>query len=227
MQPYIFPYIGYFQLIKATDVFVFYNDTNFKVRGWINRNRILCNNNEYVFTIGCEKISQNKRICDTKLHFKKKQKKKLLDTIYLNYKKAPYFEPIYDIFYKTINSDVTFIDELAISSVKNICQFLALKKTFKISKNLYSNDNLKGENRLIDICTKEKISKYINLIGGQDIYDKEYFLEKGIELSFLKSNPLSYVQFKSPFIPFLSIIDVLMFNNKHQTISFLNQYKLI
>ena len=227
MQPYIFPYIGYFQLIKTTDIFVFYNDVNFIVRGWINRNRILNNNNEYFFTIGCEKISQNKRICDTKLHFKQKQKTKLLNTIYHNYSKAPFFEPVYNIFKETINSSVDFIADLAISSVKNICQFLSIKTVFKSSENLYGNHDLRGPDRLIDICLKENKSVYINLIGAKNIYNKEYFIQRGIELKFLKSNLFSYSQFKSPFIPMLSIIDVLMFNGRDKTNMFLSKYELI
>ncbi len=227
MQPYIFPYIGYFQLIKTADVFVFYNDVNFIVRGWINRNRILNNNNAYFFTIGCKKISQNKRICDTELYFKQKQKIKLLNTIYHNYSRAPFFEPVYNIFKETINSSVSYIDELAISSVKNICQFLSIKTVFKSSKNLYGNDDLKGPERLIDICLKEKKSEYINLIGAKNIYKKEYFIKRGIKLKFLKSNLCSYSQFKSPFVPMLSIIDVLMFNGSKKTKMLLSKYELI
>ena len=64
MQPYLFPYIGYYQLIKAVDSFVLLDDVNYIKKGWINRNRILLNGSPHLFTMPLEKASQNKKNCD-------------------------------------------------------------------------------------------------------------------------------------------------------------------
>ncbi len=81
MQPYIFPYIGYFQLIHAADVFVFYDDVNYINRGWINRNRILLNGKDQLFTIPCKEASQNKLIKDIEVLADKKAFQKMLTTM--------------------------------------------------------------------------------------------------------------------------------------------------
>src|SRR5258706_4590191 len=93
MQPYFFPFIGYFQLLKAVDVFVFYDDVNFIKKGWINRNRILVNGQEFLFTIPCKSISQNKLIKDVEVAWSPKDQEKFVKTLETNYKRAAYFEP--------------------------------------------------------------------------------------------------------------------------------------
>ena len=170
MQPYVLPYIGYFQLVAAVDKFVFYNDVNFIKKGWIHRNRILLNGHDYLFTISCSEVSQNKRICDTKLAFDLKEKNKLLLTITQAYKKAPFFEAVFPVLEKILLKEYAFIDELAIQSVKEVSTYLHLNTAFEESKNRYGNEELKKADRLIDICLKEKITSYINPSGGQEIY---------------------------------------------------------
>jgi len=227
MQPYVFPYIGYFQLISAVDVFIFYNDVNFIKKGWINRNRILVNEKDFLFTIPCSGISQNKTICNTKLAFDHLEKRKLLETIVQAYKKAPFFDSVYPLVEAIILEEHHFIDQLAISSVKQISNFLKLKVICKESRNCYDNEALRKADRLIDICQKEKISNYINALGGTKIYNKEYFYDRCIELNFLKPHPVVYKQFNNDFVPWLSIIDVLMFNNIDQVTDYLNSYELL
>jgi len=239
MQPYVFPYIGYFQLIHAADVFVFYDDVNFINRGWINRNRILLNGKDQLFTIPCIDASQNKLIKDIEVLDDPKTMQKLLSTIKAAYGKAPYFNNVYPLIEITLlaNSVAQTIQEptsafpsltfpvqqvvtnrsiarLAINSVINICNYLGLRKTFKISSEEYNNRELKKADRLIDICHREGITHYINASGGKEIYTKEYYSDRGIRLDFLNPDRCEYTQFKNPFVPWLSMIDVLMFNSR-------------
>lgn len=227
MQPYIFPYIGYFQLIQAVDKFVFYNDVNFIKKGWIHRNRILLNGKEFLFTIPCAGISQNKKICETKLAMDYKEKNKFLLTVSQSYKRAPNFEKVYPLIERVINKDFQHIDDLAMESVKQVCQLLGIKTELTESKNQYNNEELRKADRLIDICNKEKILSYINPVGGQEIYTKEYFLDRGITIRFMKPNPISYPQFEGEFVPWLSIIDVLMFNAHEKITAYLRNFELI
>ena len=237
MQPYVFPYIGYFQLVYAADVFVFYDDVNFINRGWINRNRILLNGKDHVFTVPCKEASQNKLIKDIAVADDQKALDKILATIKMAYSKAPYFSDVYPVIEHTLSGDSTLfrdqptsafpslsipvpyhssIAHLAISSVLNICEYLGIKRTFRISSEQYNNRELKKADRLIDICHLEGITHYINASGGKEIYTKEYYSSKGVDLNFLNPEKYEYPQFKNTFVPWLSMIDVLMFNSREE-----------
>lgn len=227
MQPYIFPYIGYFQLISAVDLFVFYNDVNFIKKGWINRNRILLNGNDFLFTIPCEDVSQNKLISNTKVIFDLKERNKLLATIQQAYKRAPFFNTVYDIVGNVLSTSYTYIDEMASASVKEICRYLNIGTELKKSHNYYNNSELVQTQRIIDICLKEQADQYINAAGGAGLYSKEQFEFSGIKLNFLESKPVFYKQFDNEFVPSLSIIDVLMFNSKDSMEQMLQSYELV
>lgn len=226
MQPYLFPYLGYFQLIEAADIFVFYDDVNFITNGWIHRNRVLVNNKASYFTIPCLKASQNKLINEIDHALDKKSRRKLLNKIKFAYKSAPYFDDVYPIFENVIHSNQSSISELAIQSVKDSAEYLDIKTIFKKSSEHFDNASRGRADRLIDIAIKEAADTYINAVGGKKIYEKSYFLEKGIELQFLKPSFSEYKQFGEKFTDGLSIIDVMMFNSVERIQSLLKTYSL-
>lgn len=229
MQPYIFPYLGYFQLIKAVDVFVFYDDVNFIKRGWINRNKLLVNGEEYMFTIALSKASQNKLINEVLLLNKVETKNQLLKTLKHNYKKAPYFDSVYFLVDEILSKETNkTIADLAINSVVGVSEYLGLNKTFE--KSSISCNDTKGQDkadRLINITKDRGGDFYINPIGGLELYNKDYFLKQGVALKFIKNELTSYKQFENQHVKGLSIIDVLMFNSKEETIKLIENYKLI
>ena len=230
MQPYFFPYIGYFQLIQAVDKFVFYDDVNFIKQGWINRNRILLNNKDFLFSIPLEQISSNKKINETKISKKYFEKwlTKFYKTINSAYNKAAYFNDTLSLLEKTFEIKHATISELAIESITNVCNYLGVEKEFEVSSKLYQETfGLSKSGRLIEICKKNNTKQYINPIGGQAIYTKEEFAKSGIKLSFLQSNNIRYNQFGNKFVPGLSIIDILMFNSVDEIKEMLSKYKLI
>ena len=227
MQPYVFPYVGYFQMVNAVDKFVFYNDVSFIKKGWINRNRILLNGKDFLFTIPCEGISQNRRICDTRVAFDAKEQNKLLMTIEQAYRKAPFFEYSYELVRKVFLKKVDYVDELAIESILEVSRLLNIETTFIESKDRYTNEEFKKEDRLIDICLKENSNDYINALGGQEIYTKEYFEKCGVNLQFIKPNLITYPQFGNEFVSGLSIIDVLMFNGHEKISTYLLNFELV
>jgi len=229
MQPYLFPYIGYFQLINAVDKFIFYDDVNFIKQGWINRNNILVNNQKILFSIPIEKISSYKKINLTKVNTNifNKNKKKLIKTIEQSYKKAPYFSQIIGFIYSVLEMNSEFISDFAKKSIFEVCNYLKIDTKIINSSSIYNNDSLKSSKRVIDICNKEKVTQYINPIGGRELYSKEDFKRKNIELYFLKTKDIRYKQFKSVFFSNLSIIDVLMFNSKKEVRDMLIKFELI
>lgn len=225
MQPYFFPYIGYFQLINAVDKFVFYDDVNFIKKGWINRNRILINGQANYFTVHLNGASQNRLINEIKFI---DNRKKLITSIQMAYKRAPYFQEIYPLIKNVLSFQTKNISQLAIYSIKTICEYLGIKTIFEISSlNYTATKGLERTERLKKICKINNASDYINPIGGMKLYRKEDFEFSNIHLSFLKPNLMEYKQFQNNFISGLSIIDVLMFNPLENLLLQLDNYELI
>jgi hypothetical protein len=227
MQPYIFPYIGYFQLMNAVDKFVLYDDVNYINRGWINRNRLLVNGKEHLFTIPLKDASQNKLIKDISLSADQKWKNKLLKTIQLNYKKAPCYEEVLSLVEKIIFFETNDLTAFIYNSLELTCQYLKITTPLERTSTIYNNQHLKGQHRILDICKQEAVQEYINPIGGIEIYDRSLFDSNNIKLHFIKSDNISYSQFDNNFVPWLSIIDVMMFNTSQNIQNYLNLYKLI
>lgn len=227
MQPYIFPYIGYFQLINAVDKFVIYDDVNFINKGWINRNRILNNGKDSLFTIPLKEASQNKLINEIEINWDIAWKSKFLKTLEQCYKKAPFYSEILPIIEQTLSIDNEPVSKVIEHNLRLICNYLDIKTEIISSSALYQNTHLKAQERILDICLQEKVSQYINPIGGLELYDKDFFETKNLQLNFIKSNSIEYPQFKNEFVPWLSMIDVLMFNSKDKIKEFLDNYELI
>lgn len=225
MQPYLFPYIGYYQLISAADRFAAGDDIAFIKKGWINRNRILFQGKPRFFAIPLVKQSSNKLICDTRI-VNSGWQEHLVQTIKHAYQRAPYYNEVMPLVFDIIHSHSQTIDALAFESIKRISDFLDIDTEFIRSTRIYGNRHLKGQERAIDICLQEKATVYVNAPGGRDLYSHKDFLAKGITLRFLETLPHQYRQFGEEFHPHLSIIDVLMFCGSEGTKALLQKYKL-
>lgn len=227
MQPYIFPYIGYFQLIKEVDLFVFYDDVNFIKRGWINRNRLLQNNEAQLFSVPLIKASQNKLINEVELGFDEKWKNQFFLTLKHNYSKAPYYENVIGLVEDVFSEDLKTISDLAISSVLKSCSYLGLNTKYELSSDAFpETKGMDKADRLIEICKKSNGTEYINPAGGVELYDKDYFEAREIKLFFIENEIIPYAQFGNDFVGGLSILDVLMFNSREQVIDLLKCYKI-
>ncbi len=212
MQPYIFPYIGYMNLVNESDIFVFYDDVNFIKKGWINRNKIILNGDSYRFTLPLEGASQNKLIKDIKIDNLNIFSDKFLAQINTVYKNSMYFKETKNYIEDVLFSNTNSIGDIAANSVEKFFNYIDVEKIFiRSSKNFSSSFTLKKADRLIRI-TKELNSKhYINSIGGADLYSKEYFNKLGVKLNFVCPKINEYLQFNTKlFIPNLSIIDLMM-----------------
>lgn len=225
MQPYFFPYIGYFQLVNAVDKFVFYDDVNFIKRGWINRNKIQINQKEHLITIPLAGASQNRLIKEIRVN---KKPDKLKKTMSYAYKKAPYYKYVMPVIDHVLDHQTTQVSELAAFSVLKTCEYLGINTTFEFSSKKYGrSQDLAKEDRLIEICKLNNAGKYINTFGGNELYKKADFAKHGISLQFLKTGPIQYSQFGEAFIPNLSIIDVMMFNDKAELQYLLTSFSLV
>lgn len=224
MQPYIFPYIGYFQLVSAVDKFIFLDNVNFIKKGWINRNRL---NKSLSFSVPCINISQNRHICDTFIDWESQLIDKLFRTIEMRYSKSLYFKQVYDIINQVFACKVKTISELAENSVKAFSRYIGLDTQFSTSsQNIYHSNDLKGSQRIIDIVKSEGAEVYINAIGGLELYNKADFIAEGIELKFLKTGLIERFD-KEDYMSFYSIIDVAMHNSPDKIYEKLKNYELI
>lgn len=232
MQPYLFPYIGYFQLINAVDIFVLYDDVNFRKQSWINRNKILLNGKEHTFTLPCRGVSSNKLINEIELDKTKDFALNFFKLIQHGYeKKAPFYEETLAVLKKVFNTSEQYsIADLNYSSIVHICEYLDIQTEIKIaSEAVPQTRKLKGVNRIYSICKAYNALTYLNAQGGTELYNKSDFSKEGLKLHFLipKTNALEYKQLNTAaFTPWLSIIDVLMNNSKSQCQKMLNSFIL-
>lgn len=228
MQPYFFPYIGYWQLINFVDKFVVYDNIQFTKQGWIRRNRILNNGNDKIITIPLKNDSDyldvNKRFLSDSFET---DKTKIINQIYSAYSKAPEFNVVFPIFESAMNCGKNNLFDFLYLTIKTIVAYLEINTQIIISSEIKMDHSLKNKERVIEICKKLKANQYINPIGGTELYDKEYFKSNGIALNFIKTNKIEYKQYNNIFIPNLSIIDVIMFNTKKEVKTILNDYLLL
>ena len=228
MQPYFMPYIGYFHLINSVDEFVIYDNIQYTKKGFINRNRILSNGKDRVISLPLKHASDYLNVVDRELSASwEKDKNKLLNTNKTSYSKSPYFEESYNLISKCLNNPEVNLFRFIYDSIILINEYLDIKTKIIISSTIDIDHTLKSQNKVLAICKERNATQYINSIGGVKLYDKETFKQNEIELNFIKSNLIQYKQFNNEFIPWLSIIDVLMFNSKEQINKYLNEYTLI
>lgn len=228
MQPYLLPYIGYFQLIRSVNHFVFYDDVNYIKRGWINRNYFLINKQKQLITLPCSKSSQNKLINEIDLSFDSKVIQKILDSLSYSYKKAPFFNRVMTLMEQLMNFKDHNLARFTANSIIKVCQYLEIKNDFSFSSVLFpETKGMDKADRLIEITKKLGDKRYINPSGGIELYSKKYFSLHGIELMFHKSRDIHYQQFDNDFVPWLSILDVLMFNDIAKVHTLLDLYYLI
>lgn len=227
MQPYFFPYLGYWQTLNAVDKYVIYDDVNYIKNGWINRNNILLNKQKHLITIPLDGASPFLPINQIKTTSRLNEKEKLLKTIEAAYKKAPYFDVVFSMVHDVIMEESCLIINALVKQFKSICKYLDIKTELIVSSTMEKNNELKGQDKVIHICKLLGGTQYINAIGGQELYSFEDFKKNGLELSFLKTEFTPYKQFKNEFIPGLSMIDILMFNSPSEIRTMLNAYSLI
>jgi len=224
MQPYLFPYLGYFQLIRAVDTFVVYDDVNFINRGWVNRNNILAQGKAQLFTMELEGASQNKLINEIGVAGRND---KLLKSIRQSYSKAPRFKEVFPLIEDALNQSERNLARFLDYQLRQICSYLELSPQWHISSDLEKDNRLRGQDKILAICEELGATHYINVPGGKELYDRQSFEARNMELSFIQPRPISYAQIGQDYVPHLSIIDVMMFNDREQCARLLEEYDLV
>jgi hypothetical protein len=211
MQPYFFAYVGYFQLIGAVDLFIVYDNIKYTKKGWINRNRMLQSGKDVMFSLPLRSDSDALDVRDRVLAADF-NRDKFLNQIRGAYLRAPNFAETFTLVERAVRHPdpnlFAFLHHALICS----CEHLGLTTPIRVSSTIDIDHGLKNQDKVIALAKAVGASTYVNAIGGLELYDRATFQAKGLELQFIRSTPFEYRQFDDPFVPWLSIIDVLMFN---------------
>jgi len=227
MQPYFLPYIGYFQLIRSADQLVLYDNIEYTKKGWINRNRMLQHDREAILSLPLKSDSDYLHIVQRQLAASF-DRSKLLRQIEAAYRRAPWLGETWPLVQRIIEHPDNNLFAYLHHSIRAICQHLEIATPIVISSSVPIDHSLKGADKVVALCHALGASDYINSIGGQQLYDKQAFLAQQLSLHFIRTRPIEYAQFGATFLPWLSILDVLMFNGKAQLMShMIDAYDLI
>jgi len=226
MQPYFFPYIGYFQLIRAVDAFVVYDNIKYTKKGWINRNRYLRQGCAAAFTIPLQKASDHLNIDQRRLapDF---DRCRPLNRIREAYRAAPCFHDVFPLFERALLYPDLNLFGFIYHSLAEACRFMNLQTPMIASSSLDIDPSLKGQSKVIATCKRLGATIYINPSGGMELYSAQEFRSSGIDLRFLNSIMVPYKQFDHAFVPRLSILDVMMFNGSAALQDLLQKYEII
>lgn len=228
MQPYLFPYLGYFQLIAASDHFVLGDDLQYVKASWINRNRILVSGQAALITFPLRKGAQSERInqrwlCDGF----EQEANKILRTLTLAYGRAPYQAETLPLITEILLNPERNLARFIEHSIRRLCDHLQIETPISLGSEMGLPERMDKQERVVRITQRLGAERYLNPIGGLDLYCPSYFDAHGLQLRFLRMDDLTYPQFGKPFVPALSIIDVLMFNGRDATHALLGRHSLI
>ena len=229
MQPYFFPYLGYFQLIHAVDEFVIFDQAQFIRRGWINRNRILNAQKESIYiNIPVEKAPRDTKIKHILMNDSSNWKEKIVNQLNY-YHKAPNYTFVINFLNECLNFHMTSLSEFNTILLKKVCELFAIDTKITVLSKEFPmiTEANEADEWGIEVSKALNATTYINAIGGIEFYNEQKYAENNLEIRFIKPNLKSYKQYDDPFIPNLSIIDVMMFNDLDEIKMMLNSYELI
>ena len=212
MQPYFLPYMGYFQLINSVDLFIVYDNIKYTKKGWINRNRMLLNGKDVMFSLPLKSDSDFLDVCDREVAADFNPEK-LLNQFSGAYKHAPYFTQTFPLIEDIVRCEDCNLFKFIHYSISKVCEHLGIATEIRVSSDITIDHNLKNQDKVVALCEAVGATIYINTIGGIELYSKDDFTARGLELKFIRSKMFEYAQFSKEFVPWLSIIDVMMFNS--------------
>jgi len=250
MQPYFFPYIGYFQVIHAVDKYLLHGGLPYLKKGWVNRNRILGPDGKAVYVNAEVRArSSHTRIDDIELVPSRYWRDKFLRAVSYNYRKSPFFEEVYALIESAMAADTHRLSDLNRRCILSVCDFLGIRTAIETAEKRYAaledrlwqredegSAPLPGDRpcapvrkvaRILEICRQEGADTFVNAIGGRALYDKAEFRRNGVDLFFVEMQPFTYPQSAPRFVPDLSIIDVLMACGRARTGELLASYRLV
>ena len=210
LQPGYLPWLGFFEQMYHSDIFVIYDDVPYDKQGWRNRNRIKTPNGAQWLTVPVVfKFNEQPMVNQVKINNQVNWRKKHLFSIRQNYSKAPYYRRYFPMFEETFGRDWEYLVDLDMHFILTLAEALGMNTT-KIVRS--SNFGVSGDRieRLITICKKLNGDVFYEGASGKSYIDEQLFLEKGITVKFQDYHHPVYGQLYGDFIPYLSVIDLLL-----------------
>ena len=227
MQPYFMPYIGYFQLIDAVDLFVLYDNIKHTKKGWINRNRYLRHGEAALFSLPLASDSDALDVRDRRISASF-DKPRLLRRLAQAYRQAPMFPRVFPMLEAVVLRDEPNLFKFIHHSLTTLLDYLGVATRITVSSSIPIDHSLRHQDKVLALCRQVGARTYVNAIGGRELYSPDYFGAQGLALKYLRSSPIEYPQLRRAFVPQLSIIDVLMFNSREQTRAYVQgHYELV
>ena len=231
MQPYFFPYIGYWQLIHAVDVFVIYDDGKFIKQGWIGSNRIIGQDGSpQKIDIEIKHQSCNRKINEMQRRVCEPRARHTIRNLYHVYRKAPFYADAMRVIEPILLDEEPDLVRYLTKQIKAVAAYLGIDTEFHLSSEVSKEGLSHVEEKVFRICHHFGITDFVNPSGaGMQLYDKEHWKEAGgINLQFLRRNEdIRYKQFTDEFVPDLSIIDLMMFCSRDELHDILNRYHFL
>jgi len=230
MQPYFFPYLGYFSLIKHTDKWIVFDTPQFIRHGWIERNRVLNFNSDWLYLkVPIVKHSQGTAIKDIKIRNDENWRDKIFAQLAPYKKRAPYYFEVIKLLKNVFKYETDSIVELNVEGLKAVCSYLKIIFNYTIfsDKNIKLLNIKEPDEWALEIAKTFGATAYYNPPNGIKFFDKTKFQKENINFYFLKTELIEYNQKRSPFEPGLSIIDVMMFNPPEKINSMLDNISIL
>jgi hypothetical protein len=230
MQPYFFPYLGYFSLIKHTDLFILLDITQYNQCGWISRNRILKPSDCWQYIkVPVRKHALKTRIKDILIQNNLPWRTRILAQLEHYRKKAPFYRIITSLLEELFSNDFKSVVDLDFKTLKGVCSYLGIQTPFRIfsEMNLLIDTPNHPDEWALNTCKRiTGVTEYWNPPGGMNFYDRSKYKANNITLKFHQLNLENYSQNRSPFEPGLSVLDVMMFNSVETINRMLDNYEL-
>lgn len=211
MQPYLFPYLGYFQLIEHADVFVLGDDYPWVRAGWINRNRILDRGEPAMFTLSVVAAPASEPIAGRSVSDQyTRERRALLGRLTHAYARAPFARDVLPLVEQWLPASERRLLAILHATLTGVCGYVGITTPIELSSARPTTD-FRGVERVTRLVTAFGGTRFLNPPGGRDLYRRSEFEAKGLDLAFLDPALPVYPQVGAgPFVPSLSILDLLM-----------------
>lgn len=219
MQPYFMPYLGYFSLIDYVDKFILFDTPQFIRHGWIERNQILkLDKGTFYIKVPLRKHSREVSIKDIEINNEIDWKRKMIAQFEHYKKKAPYYNEVMELLNGIFNESYHNIVDINHASLKSICNYIEIDTPIEIwsEMKVEIQDANAPDEWALNICKALNADVYVNPPGGKSFFNKDKYDKSGVELCFLEFMPTPYEQVQKEFIPYMSVLDALLFCSPKQ-----------
>jgi hypothetical protein len=208
MQPYFLPYLGYFHLVDAVDAFVILDTVKYPKGGWVNRNRILIEGVDRWLTLPVSSSASS--ISDKSYVVDHRDVTGLQRMVSRAYPRSPRLGEFQGLLAEWWHSPIRKVSETNMFFVRGIMERLGRVLPRFVNASSIQTDGATGQERILKIAQNLGATSYVNLIGGQRLYQKSAFNAAGMELFFVRSQFLEYTQKSPEFVPGLSVLDFFL-----------------